>query len=208
METSDLLLYTDAQFISPYAMSAFVALHEKSLPFRVETVDLGQRANRHPDFAGALLTQRVPVLIHDGFALSESSAITEYLDDVFDGPRLYPADPRQRALARQVQAWIRSDFMPVRNERPTEVVFFGPSETPLSDAARDAAAKLFATADALLAPGASNLFGEWCIADSDLTLMLNRLALNGDAVPDRLAEYARHQWKRPSVQRWIELDRP
>ncbi|MGI4982628.1 MAG: glutathione transferase [Janthinobacterium lividum] len=208
MESPDLLLYTDAQFISPYAMSAFVALHEKGLPFRVETVDLGQRANRRPDFAGALLTQRVPVLVHDGFALSESSAITEYLDDVLDGPRLYPADPRQRALARQVQAWIRSDFMPIRTERPTEVVFYRPSETPLSDAARDAAAKLLAATDALLAPGASNLFDEWCIADLDLALMLNRLALNGDAVPDRLAEYARHQWRRPSVQRWIELERP
>jgi glutathione S-transferase len=26
------------------------------------------------------------------------------------------------------------------------------------------------------------MFGEWCIADTDLALMLNRLVLNGDAV--------------------------
>nr|WP_284700789.1 glutathione transferase [Robbsia betulipollinis] len=202
-----MLLYTDAQFVSPYAMSVFVALHEKDLPFRVETVDLAQRAHRRPDFAGALLTQRVPVLVHGDFALSESSAITEYLDDVFDGPRLYPADRRRRALARQVQAWLRSDFLSIRSERPTEVVFCRAVKAPLSDAARDAAGKLFATADALLASGASDLFGEWCIADLDLALMLNRLALHGDAMPERLADYARHQWQRPAVRRWIALER-
>jgi len=52
------------------------------------------------------------------------------------------------------------------------------------------------------------LFGSWSIADVDLALMLNRLALNGDAVPEKLAEYARRQWQRPSVQEWVSLKRP
>jgi glutathione S-transferase len=38
--------------------------------------------------------------------------------------------------------------------------------------------------------------------------MLNRLVLNGDPVPERLALYARQQWQRPSVQLWLELKRP
>jgi glutathione S-transferase len=38
--------------------------------------------------------------------------------------------------------------------------------------------------------------------------MLNRLALHGDDVPSHLADYARRQWQRPSVQRWLELQRP
>jgi len=53
-----------------------------------------------------------------------------------------------------------------------------------------------------------NLFGEWCIADVDLGLMLNRLILNGDSVPQRLVDYARHQWQPPSVQLWIARERP
>ena len=32
-----------------------------------------------------------------------------------------------------------------------------------------------------------------CIADVDLALMLNRLVLNGDEVPTRLATYAQRQ---------------
>ena len=38
--------------------------------------------------------------------------------------------------------------------------------------------------------------------------MLNRLLLNGDSVPPRLAEYARRQWLRPSVQEWVKQLRP
>jgi glutathione S-transferase len=44
---------------------------------------------------------RVPVLVHDGFTLYETAAITRYIDRSFAGPSLQPADPR--ALARMDQ---------------------------------------------------------------------------------------------------------
>jgi glutathione S-transferase len=44
---------------------------------------------------------RVPTLIHDGFALYETGAITRYIDRAFPGPALQPAGPR--ALARMDQ---------------------------------------------------------------------------------------------------------
>jgi glutathione S-transferase len=189
-------------------MSVFVALHEKGLPFDIRTIDLAAKANLEPGFAAASLTRRVPTLVHDGFALSESSAIAEYLDDVFPGAPLYPDEPRERARARQIQAWLRSDLMPIRQERSTEIVFYRPTEAPLSAEAQASAEKLFAVAEALLPAGAENLFGRWCIADVDVALMLNRLVLNGDRVPERLAAYARHQWRRPSVQLWVNRERP
>lgn len=122
MQSPNLRLYADAQFASPYAMSVFVALHEKGLPFELVTVDLAEKANLEPEYAASSLTRRVPTLVHDGFALSESSAITEYLDEVFPGTLLYPKDAAKRARARQIQAWLRSDLMPIRQERSTEVV--------------------------------------------------------------------------------------
>lgn len=203
-----MLLFVDARLTSPYAMSVFVALKEKGLPFDMQTVDLGAGANRTPDYASQSLTQRVPTLVDGDFHLSESSAITEYLDEVVPGTALYPLDPKAKALARQVQAWLRSDLMPIRQERSTEVVFYRPSEAPLSAAALDAAQKLFKAAETLLPHESDYLFGAWSIADVDLALMLNRLVLNGDLVPARLADYARRQWSRPSVQEWVKLPRP
>lgn len=203
-----MLLYVDAQYTSPYAMSVFVGLREKGIPFDMQTLDLNAGANRTPEYAGTSLTQRVPTLVDGDFHLSESSAITEYLDDVYPGTALYPTDPRAKARARQIQAWLRSDLLPIRQERSTEVLFYRPSDTPLSPAAQRAAQKLFKAAETLLGQGREHLFETWCIADVDLALMLNRLVLNGDAVPARLADYAKRQWERPSIQAWVSLPRP
>jgi glutathione S-transferase len=203
-----LRLYVDTQFASPYAMSVFVALHEKKLAFEMSPVDLAALEHRAATFSDISLTQRVPTLLHGDFALSESSAITEYLDEVFPGAALYPTEPRSRARARQVQAWLRSDLMPIRQERSTEVVFYRPSSAPLSAAAQASAQTLFHVVESLLPAGAENLFGAWSIADVDLALMLNRLVFNGDAVPERLASYAKRQWQRASVQRWVQQTRP
>lgn len=203
-----MLLYVDAQYTSPYAMSAFVALTEKAVPFELRTVDLNGGANHDAAYAAQSLTARVPTLVDGDFALSESSAITEYLDETCPGIALYPADPRTRARARQVQAWIRSDLMPIRVERSTIVVFYAPSGRPLSPEAQGAAHKLFRVAEALLAHGGEHLFGSWSLADVDLALMINRLVLGGDAVPPLLADYARRQWERPSVQAWVNQVRP
>ncbi|MCL2012096.1 MAG: glutathione transferase [Cystobacterineae bacterium] len=203
-----MLLYVDAQYISPYAMSAFVALHEKAVPFRMQTVDLENGQNREPEYAALSLTQRVPTLVHGDFALSESSAIAEYLNETLPANPLYPAEPRARAKARQVQAWLRSCLMPIRQERSTKVLFYGHVGQPLSAEAQAAAKKLFAAASALLPTGSENLFGAWCIADVDLALMLNRLVMHGDFVPKALLQYAQRQWERPSVQLWRHQPRP
>ncbi|MDE9577422.1 glutathione transferase [Citrobacter koseri] len=208
MSKPEITLWSDANFFSPYVLSVYVALQEKGLPFTLKTVDLSSGEHLQPSWQGYALTRRVPVLEIDGFELSESSAITEYLEDRFAPPqweRIYPHDLQKRARARQIQAWLRSDLMPIREERSTDVVFAAARKGPLSEAGKESAAKLVATASGLLAHGKPNLFGEWCIADTDLALMLNRLVLNGDEIHEALAEYAAFQWQRASVQRFIAL---
>lgn len=203
------VLHVDARYLSPYAMSAFVALQEKGLPCTLEPVDLNAGAQHAAPYAETSLTRRVPTLVLDGFALSESSAIAEYLEDTVPGPRLYPADPRQRARARQIQAWLRSDLGALRQERPTEVVFLGATMPALSAAGRAAADKLALAAAELLRGGAEGtLFGGWCLADTDLALMLRRLSQDDGLLPPTLADYARRQWQRPSVQAWARLGAP
>jgi glutathione S-transferase len=201
-------LYVDSLYTSPYAMSAFVALREKSLPFDMATVDLEARKNHEPGFVKASLTHRVPTLVDGGFTLSESSAIAEYLDEAYPQTRIYPADLRERGRARQIQAWLRSDLMPIRDERPTHVIFFGPTGTALTSAAQAAVRLLIEATEELLPREAEHLFGRWSIADTDLALMLYRLIANGDPVPARIEQYARAQWARPAVQQWVGQQRP
>lgn len=202
-------LYVDSLFTSPYALSAFVALTEKRVPFSVKTVDLDAGEHKQGSYTARALTARVPALVEGDFVLTESSAITEYLEEIFPVPEylaLYPKDKRERARARQVQAWLRSDLGALRVERDTETVFFGKACAPLTPAGQASADKLIHVAGQLVQ--GENLFGEWCLADVDLAMMLQRLIANGDPVPQKLQDYAAGQWRRPSVRQWLERHQP
>ena len=208
MESAKIKLYVGADFVSAFAMSTFVALKEKQLSFEVVTLDLKARENYQAGYRDLSLTCKIPTMVHQGFALSESSAIAEYLDEIAPQPRkLFPQDTRQRARARQLQAWLRSDLLIIRKERPADLIYFGKKDTPLSDDALAAVDRLFFVADRLLKGGADHLFGDWSIADTDLAIMLNRLLANGDHVPARLAAYVRRQWDRDSVRAWMDIER-
>lgn len=204
-----LSLYVDSQFSSPYAMSAFVALEVSGRPFELRQLNLSEGDHQQARYAVTSLTQRVPTAVHEGFAVSESSAIAEYVHELAPDAGLYPMNLQARARVRQVQAWLRSDFSGLTAERNSYVVFYGArTDQPLSNKASLIVGKLFTAADILLPDESSHVGGQWSIADVDLAFMLQRLVANGDAVPDKLANYARIQWRHASIQRWMQLPRP
>jgi glutathione S-transferase len=206
----DLVLFGNDQFTSPYVFSVFVTLKEKGVPFRLELLSLERGEHRRPEYAGPSLTGKVPALRHGDFWLAESSAIDEYVDETFGPPahpRLYPEDPRARARVRMVQAFLRSDLGPLRQERPTSTFFMGERVAPLGVEARASAERLVTVAERLLAPGEPFLVGRFTPADADLALMLQRLVANGDRCPERLAAYARAIFARPSVREWLARTR-
>lgn len=209
MNAGNITLYVDSNFISPYAMSVFVTLVEKNIPVEISKVDLGSKENYQTEYSALSRTCRVPTLSIGKFHLSESSAITEYLEDQFPAPEfaaVYPDNLEEKATARQIQAWLRSDFLEIREERSTEVVFHSKKNTdPLSGDAKRSFTKLISALENMITDGNVNLFKDWCIADTELALMINRLILNDDEVPEKLIKYAEHQWQRESVQKWITL---
>ncbi len=202
-----LVLWGESQLASPYVFSCFVALREKRLDFEFRTMTLASGAHRQGDYLARSLTGRVPALQHGELWLAESSAIDEYLEDAFPPPAhapLYPQPIQQRARARQIQAWLRSDLMPLRSERPTSSVFHHAPVQPLSETAQAAAASLIRVAEALVSPGNDYLFGtSFSIADADLALMLQRLVATGHEVPPCIKAYANRVWTRPSVEAWL-----
>jgi glutathione S-transferase len=202
----DLILYGNDLWTSPYVFSCFVTLKEKGIPFRMETLSLEKREHDRAEYRDPSVTGRVPALRHGDFWLAESSAIDEYLEDAFPAPRwprLYPEDPRERARVRMVQAFVRSDLMPIREERPTSSFFHGEAVKPLSAAGKAAAERLVRIAERLVPPSAQFVAGAFSPADADLSLMLQRLVYNGDPVPERLAAYVRSIWSRPSIREWL-----
>jgi glutathione S-transferase len=118
-----------------------------------------------------------------------------------------PTAPRDRARARQIMAWIRSDLMAIREERPTHTFLYGHPVRPLSAAGKAAAAKLIAAASVFIPDGRTSLFDTFSIADADLAMMLMRLVGNSDDVPAKLRDFVAAQGQRPSVREWVDHKR-
>jgi glutathione S-transferase len=93
----------------PYARRTRVVLHEKGLDFETYEVDL---SNKSEEFLAASPTGKVPVVVVEGDSIYESNVVNQYLDEVTDGPRLMPEDPKRRAHARIWMAFADTDFFP------------------------------------------------------------------------------------------------
>jgi len=86
--------------ISVCAQKVRIVLAEKDVPWKSHPVSLARGEQLTPEFKALNPRGVVPVLVHDGSTIVESSVICAYLDDVFPTPPLVPKDPVQRATMR------------------------------------------------------------------------------------------------------------
>ena len=213
--TTKLVLYSNATWNSPYVLSAFVALTEKKLPFEVQTVALHEGAQRAPGYVETSFTARVPALVDGAFSLSESSAIVEYLEDKWPPPAhaaLLPRDLEARARARQIMAWVRSDLMPIREERSAEYVFY-----PHDGLAAVCAAVAGGAARAGKAGRLRRAHRPRRRRPAVRRVVDRRHRPRDDAaaagedqqpLPAHLKAFAEREWQRPSVQAFVERAPP
>ncbi len=83
---------------------------ETGIPLDYQLVDLFSDENRSEVYTRLNPNQAVPVLEHDGFVLTESSAILKYLADLTDSPA-YPKDLKARARVNEVMDFFNTYLM-------------------------------------------------------------------------------------------------
>lgn len=76
------------------------ALAEKQLAWTGHVVDIFRGEQFRPEFLALNPRAVVPVLVHDGFVIPESTIICEYLEEAFPAQPVYPSGPRERAAVR------------------------------------------------------------------------------------------------------------
>jgi glutathione S-transferase len=203
-----LVLYGDGFFASPFDACCYVALEEKQLPFVVGRAILRDGGGVPPLLGSRTGIPRVPALQHGDFWLTESIAIAEYLEQVFPPPaysRLFPDEPRARARARQVMAWVRFDLRALRAERPWWMTLYPASPGPLSSAAERDAHELF---DLVAHLDAGGDLAVWNLSHLDLALSLARLRAGDLALPVAARRLLDANLARPSVRGYIDHPRP
>lgn len=83
-----------------------VVLAELDVPHDVVTLDIKKGDTKTPEFLKLNPNGKVPVIVHDGTVIWESSAITMYLGELFGVEKgLYPAPGPARGEAMKWIAW-------------------------------------------------------------------------------------------------------
>ena len=91
-----------------------IALAKKGLFDDVEFVQVDVTAGEHltPEFLAKNPSAVVPVLeLEDGTVISESSAITEYLDHISSDPELTGKTPKERAVISMMQRKVEAGLL-------------------------------------------------------------------------------------------------
>lgn len=94
------------------SMKTLLCLKEKGLEFVSHYVDLLRFEQHQPAFVALNPNGQVPVLVHDGAIVTESTVINEYLEDVFPAVRLRPRDPVHIARMRIWSKFVDEYFCP------------------------------------------------------------------------------------------------
>ena len=94
-----------------------MALNLKGLVYETVPVNLVKDEHFMDMYALINPMTAVPTLVHDGFTLTQSHAIMEYLDDIVPQPALVFGNPEQRAYIRQITDIISTDIHPLTNLR-------------------------------------------------------------------------------------------
>ncbi len=159
--------------------------------FETREVDL---ANKSEEFLSVSPTGKVPVVVADGDSLYESNVVNQYLDEVFESPRLLPEDPKERAYARIWMASADDNFFPavfvasIGRER-------GFSEERIAEASEKLEVSLAALEDRL--KGREYLVDGFSLADIAYAGTFVRLRELSESGEVSLGDY-------PNVLAWME----
>lgn len=104
-------------FRSSAAYRTRIALNLKGIAYEQAAIDLRTGAQRSEAFLAKNPQGLVPALEVDGAVITQSTAILEWLDEVYPEPALMPKDALGRAQVRGMVGLIASDIHPLNNLR-------------------------------------------------------------------------------------------
>jgi glutathione S-transferase len=91
---------------SPFVRKVMIVAHEVGVADKLRCVrTVAAMMKPHPELMADNPLSKIPTLVlDDGTALYDSAVICEYFDGLHDGPKLFPAAPRERMVALRRQA--------------------------------------------------------------------------------------------------------
>jgi glutathione S-transferase len=188
--------------LSMFGAKAQIAALEKGIAFELAMVPFDMQhlyEPKHPDVLRINPKRQVPVLVHGGLEIFDSTQIFEYLEDLVPAPPLWPRDPAARARARLLE--LKSDEVYF----PHIIRLMGLQEAPADPAAiaaREAASRFYGEMERQLADR-DYFAGDYSYADIAFymaQLFGERMGAPVGAEMQRLRKWRTRVSARPAVQ--------
>ena len=108
---------------SPFAWKVWLVLEHKGIPYTPKRLSFDADETRTPEFLALNPRGRVPTIVDDGFALYESTAICEYLEEQYPQKQLLPKDAKGRALVRRLVGEADDSLYKLESDLMDEVLY-------------------------------------------------------------------------------------
>jgi glutathione S-transferase len=172
---------------------------ELGLDFEHLPIEIGDAGARTPEFLKLNPNGRLPVIVDEGFLLSESLAITLYLAKKHSNGKLYPGTLQDEARTWQWTMWALSEVDRGVNIWSLHAVRLPPAErdTAKREEALKVVAKPFKVLDTAVSQQPYLIGGAFTVADLNVAAVISRaIEMDLSAVPH--------------LKAWLErcLDRP
>jgi glutathione S-transferase len=203
-----------AKWSSTWTMRGWLACRLSGLPFQAETLYLS-RPDSKAKLAAASPTGLIPVLDHDGFIVTDTMAIAEYLWELAPGCEIWPHDMKARAAARMSASEMHAHFAELRAALPMNLIKRWPIAggipanskllgRPGVEAQIARVQESWRQTRAAWGAGGPYLFGaRFCFADAMWAPMATRFRTYSVALTPDAQTYAEAVLAHPYVAEWI-----
>lgn len=184
-------------------MRAWLLLEFLGVSYKEESIGLYTDTSRQDVAKHGGETGLVPVLKDEHLTIWETSAIIEYLYELY--PQVWPADREQRARARSICGEVYSGMNHLRNAMPvnTRGRFKLTTIPPAVKAEIDRVAEIWE--NSLSMSGGPWLFGHFTAADIVFSPIATRFQTYGVELTGEAKAYQERILSHPLVTRWLTL---
>jgi glutathione S-transferase len=152
---------------------------------------------------------RLPALHRRDVVVWDSLAIGEYLAELFPEARLWPEDPKARAVARAASAEMHAGFAALRNHLPMNMRSSFPQRgvTPEAQADINRITALWHDCRRRFGAEGDFLFGHFTLADAMYAPVASRFRTYKVEIDEEAQRYADTLWALPALQEWLAAAR-
>lgn len=207
-------LVIGGKWSSTWTMRGWLACRLSGLPFEAETLYLS-RPDSKARLCEASPTGLIPVLLDDGFTVTDTLAIAEYLWEKAPGCAIWPGSLQARTAARMSAAEMHAHFAELRAAMPMNLVKRWPIANGIPSNAKllgrpGVAAQVERVQESwrqtrtAWGAGGPYLFGaNFCFADAMWAPMASRFRTYSVALAEDAQAYADAVLAHPLVAEWI-----